>query len=232
MNGQDRREFASNISTLLNKQNQELFMAEQQFDNHDFTMLQHVIDFAKMGIKAIFLLNGSAAVTVLTLFTSTSLKIQNMYEPLLNSVTHFSYGAMCAVICILLAYVAQTFYQNHSASINQQSMLKLRNNKYDEEKLFVCSERKSDNQEFIDTQLNRIDDCIQDTNMKILIEKQKEIAAQKIGDFFRLLCIFSVFASLCCFAKGVHEVKNGFDNSPSIAAQQDTPIGNKTVKKK
>ena len=224
MNGQGKKEFANNISAFINKQNQELFTIGQQFDNHDFMMLQHVIDFAKMGIKAIFLLNGTAAVTVLTLFTSTSLKIQNVYEPLLNSVTYFSFGALFAVICIIFAYGAQTFFQYYSASINQQKMFKLRNNKYDEEKLFLYSELKIDNQKFIDTQIDRINACIQDNNIEISLEEKNKVKMKKIGEFFRWSCIFWVLISLFFFAIGVYEIKNGFENSLVLPVKSDTTI--------
>lgn len=77
----DLEKFASQLLDLKNKQAQEISLYEQQFDNADFHMLQHVIDYAKMGIKALFLLNGTAAVSVLTLFTSSSLDIKKRLVP-------------------------------------------------------------------------------------------------------------------------------------------------------
>ena len=108
------------------------------------------------------------------------------------------------------------------AKVTQYTLPKT--NKYDEEKLFLYSELKIDNQKFIDTQIDRINACIQDNNIEISLEEKNKVKMKKIGEFFRWSCIFWVLISLFFFAIGVYEIKNGFENSLVLPVKSDTTI--------
>lgn len=209
----DFEKFINQLLDLRNKQAQEMSIYEQQFDYADFHMLQYVIDYAKMGIKALFLLNGTAAVSVLTLFTSSSIDIKNVFTPLLDSVTFFSWGAIGSVICILLAYIAQTFYQNECACMNNEKILDIADRQWDEEKLFLIKEKNTQSKEkdYFESKISEITSLKEKNKKEKDKEQRKEKLFGRLGDLFSIFSLFMVIVSLFLFGKGVNTVKNGFN---------------------
>lgn len=209
----DFEKFTNQLLDLRNKQAQEMSIYEQQFDNADFHMLQHVIDYAKMGIKALFLLNGTAAVSVLTLFTSSSIDIKNVFTPLLDAVTLFSWGAIGSVICILLAYIAQTFYQKECAYMNNEKILNIANKHYDEEKLFLIKEKNMypNMKNYFEDKISEITSLKEKNRKENDKDQWKEKLFGRLGDLLSILSLFMVIVSLFLFGKGVNTVKNGFN---------------------
>lgn len=208
----DFEKFTHQLLELKNKQAQEMSIYCQQFDQADFHMLQHVIDYAKMGIKALFLLNGTAAVSVLTLFTSSSLDLKSVFTPLLDAVTLFSWGAICSIICILLAYITQIFYQDECACMGREKMLNVIIRQLDEEKMFLVKEKTTqpNTKDFFVSKIEDINVFIETKQNEISLEQNKEKKFGILGNFFSILSFLAVVVSLILFGLGVSTVKKGF----------------------
>ncbi len=206
----DLDKHATQYLDIMNKQAQELSCYEQQFDNADSHMLQHVIDYSKMAIKSLFLLNGTAAISVFTLFTSSSLNIQKVFQPLLDAVTIFSWGAVISVICIFLAYAAQKFYQDECACIGREKILYIKLRQSEEKRIFFAKEKVLNKEIPVEKDIEALENEAEDTKKQRDLEEKKEKRYGKLGDIFTGIAIIGVICSLCLFIFGVYKVKNEF----------------------
>lgn len=206
----DLDKHATQYLDIMNKQAQELSCYEQQFDNADSHMLQHVIDYSKMAIKSLFLLNGTAAISVFTLFTSSSLNIQKVFQPLLDAVAIFSWGAVISVICIFLAYAAQKFYQDECACIGRGKILQIKLRQLKEQCIFFVKEKILNKSTSIEQHINSLESEIEKNKKLKTLEEKKENRYGRLGDIFTIIGIIGVISSLCLFIFGVYKVKNEF----------------------
>ena len=170
---------------------------EQIFDA-DFHMMQYIIDYAKMGIKGLFVLNGTAAISVLTLFTMESLKQDYPYIQLLEAITIFCYGTISSLTCILFAYFTQAIYQYKVANANILILLNIRKRQISDIKTLIGTNDK------LDSEQTNIEKDINTFSRKIKINSLW-------GTFFNIICIAIAISSLYCFYIGVNSVKEGFE---------------------
>jgi len=206
----DLEKHSTQYLDIMNKQAQELSCYEQQFDNADFHMLQHVIDYSKMAIKSLFLLNGTAAISVFTLFTSSSLNIQKVFQPLLDAVTIFSWGAFFSVICIFLAYTAQKFYQDECACIGREKILHIKLRQSKEKRIFFAKEKVLNKEIPVEKNIKVLENEVEDTLKQKDLEEKKEKRYGRLGDIFTSIAIIGGICSLCLFIFGVYKVKQEF----------------------
>lgn len=177
---------------------EELSSCKKQSDTADFHMLQHVIDYSKMAIKGSFVLNGTAAVSILTLFTMESLKQASPYIQLLEAITNFSYGTSCSLICIIFAYITQTFYQYETAYCNALMYLNLH-----KQHLFYITSL------FGETEASKKD--FENIENNINFQNKKIKLYTLLGKIFHFISICLIGASIYYFYCGVASVKEGFE---------------------
>ena len=224
LDGCNKIDKTMNTKELINiraNQAQEINVLLKNATDADTKMLQHVIDYAKMGIKSVFFLNGSAAVTVLTLFTSSSLKIREAFSPLLNSVSLFTYGTIISVICILLAYVIQVLYQKscmnaHFCIIYQNKLRQL-----EDQKLFLSNMHKDISSETIDSQLKEIESSSTNINKQLCAANKKASIYNLCGKILTFTCFLMVTFCLLLFTYGVISVQKSFHADSSITINID-----------
>lgn len=92
------------------------------FIQTDNIMLGTVIDFAKMSIRGAFLLNGTAAIAALGMFTEVLLKYPNLGKDFYLVVAYLGVGAFFASLSCCMAYFTQRKYQSANAEYNQGEM--------------------------------------------------------------------------------------------------------------
>lgn len=188
---------------------EELSSCKKQGDDAEFHMLQHVIDYSKMAIKGSFILNGTASVSVLTLFTMNSLQQTSPYIQLLEAITIFCYGTFFSLICIISAYITQTFYQNETAYSNALAYINLQR-----QHLFYIASLFSETKT-LKKDIDNIENNINSHNNKI-----KQFT--KWGKIFHFISICILIASLCCFYLGVNSVKDGFEKQMLTNSAKET----------
>jgi hypothetical protein len=162
-----------------------------------------------MAIKGSFVLNGTASVSVLTLFTMNSLQQTSPYIQLLEAITTFSYGTLCSLICIICAYITQTFYQNETAYYNALAYINMQ-----KQHLFYIASLFGEN-EILKKDIDNIENNINSHNNKI-----KQFT--KWGKIFHFISICILIASLCCFYLGVNSVKDGFEKQMLTNSAKET----------
>ena len=150
--------------------------------NHD--MLISVIDFAKMGLKASFILNGSAAISVLTLFTKALIELPEISSSILDAVFIFALGALSSSIAVILSYFTQLAYQKSCAINTTKPIYALLN--YMPKKENILYETDNNDEE-------------SDVN-------------EKNGDWLRILAIIMVVLSFVAFFVGIYTTKNAFND--------------------
>ena len=79
---------------------------------YDLEYVKAILDFSKFSIKALFLLNGSAAIAMMTLITNILIKNPDLSFKLLNPVSNFAWGACLALLAIIPGYFAHIFCKN------------------------------------------------------------------------------------------------------------------------
>ena len=97
----------------LRKYYQEKRLHQENLGNiEENQMLQHTIDFAKMGLRGVFILNGTAAISLLTLFTYIILEEKyDIASGICWATMIFAGGAALACLSLLFAWTAQGKYQ-------------------------------------------------------------------------------------------------------------------------
>lgn len=88
----------------------------------DNTMLGTVIDFAKMAIRGAFLLNGSAAIAALGMFTEVLLQHPNLGTEFYIVVSYLGGGAFFASFSCCMAYFTQKEFQSSNAEYMHSEM--------------------------------------------------------------------------------------------------------------
>ena len=99
----------------MNEQEEKIKHYEILAQGYNQDMLHSVLDFSKMGLKAAFILNGSATISVLTLFTKALIYLPEVSSSILNAVYYFALGALFSALAVVTAYFTQLCYQKSCA---------------------------------------------------------------------------------------------------------------------
>ena len=99
----------------MNEQEEKIKHYEILAQGYNQDMLHSVLDFSKMGLKAAFILNGSADISVLTLFTKALIYLPEVSSSILNAVYYFALGALFSALAVVTAYFTQLCYQKSCA---------------------------------------------------------------------------------------------------------------------
>ena len=212
---------ADELIEIRANQAQEIQALLKNATDTDCKMLQHVIDYAKMGIKSVFLLNGSAAVAVLTLFTSSSLKIQEAFSPLLNSVSLFVCGTGLSVICILLAYFIQIVYQKSCMNAHFCIIYRTKLRQLVDQNLFLQDILDDISSETKNAQLKEIDDTSSSINHQLRKVERNTAIYNFCGKFLTFINVVMVLFCIFLFINGVISVQKSFNADSSITLYID-----------
>lgn len=88
------------------------------FKTIDCKMMDYTMDLSKIIIKGTFILNGSAAIAMLTLFTKVLVEKPSISYDILLTTYCFAIGALLSTIGATLSYFLQRQYQNDAAQTN------------------------------------------------------------------------------------------------------------------
>lgn len=87
---------------------------ENYAKDYDCLMLITVIDYAKMGLKGIFMLNGAAAVAMLTLFTNALISRPEISNDILRSNLLLCSGSFGVCFGCTLCLLFSNFFSIHN----------------------------------------------------------------------------------------------------------------------
>lgn len=170
--------------------------------NHD--MLVSVIDFSKMGLKAAFILNGSAAVSVLTLFTKALIELPEVSSSILDAVYIFALGAMCSALAVVAAYFAQLAFQENCSFSNNGSIYSAIYDKVEaEDKALVRKHLLSKEQ--LEKSAQEHEEKLQQIVDAYKSDKKAEVTSHKRGITCRNIAIIFIFFSI--FLRNLYDKK-------------------------
>lgn len=209
---------------LREMHNQQIFHKENLHYTEENQMLLHVIDFAKMGLKGVFFLNGAAAISILALFTNVVIQKPYLSIGIFWATACFALGAFFASLGTMFAYFSQGWYQNSSSSYNSINKNNLLLNQSNE----AISEYKKEfngknlNQDFNTAKkpyLDAINDYQKVLEKQIIdlnIDAKKE---DKYGNCWRLGAIVTILISYICFFCGIFMTYNTLSTNYQHLAQ-------------
>lgn len=184
---------------------------ENYAKDYDCLMLITVIDYAKMGLKGIFMLNGAAAVAMLTLFTNALISRPEISNDILRATYCFAVGALVSVLAVLFAYFSQIFFQYTTAHNNGYLIVhcELERNWEIFKQCFYNSNLSVDEDRLQLVELiNQRDELLKNT------DNHKKLAAQerKKGELFKYLSIICALISFYQFFSGITHTIDSFEN--------------------
>lgn len=186
--------------------------------NHD--MLVSVIDFSKMGLKAAFLLNGSAAISVLTLFTKALIELPEVSSSILNAVYIFAIGAMLSALAVIAAYFTQLAFQKNCNCNNNRAIYSAMYDKVEAE-----DKERIKKHLLSVAQLEKLAEESEKKRQQLLdaftVDMETENKSNRQGDMCRNIALFLIALSFLAFFGGIYMTKNAFDNV-HIAKEQIT----------
>lgn len=218
-------DYSKSMLELEKTHAEELLKYESMINEMDLKMLQHVIDYSKLGTKGLFVLNGTAAVSILTIFSNALVKDLSLSNDILISAIIFAIGALCSVVCIILAYFAQIFYQRNSAYNNGMRVIDLLIRQNNDKYHYINSDSLKKCHLTLEKTSPKVFKIINDfENIKIKEKESfKEIANKnlKTGNRIRNVCVTISILSIVLFIWGVVNIKNSF-NTPEESTSQIT----------
>ncbi len=94
-------------------------------NKEELPFLQNGFDFQKQALRGLFLLNGSATISLLTFFSNVLLKNPQFAKELFKAILFFSIGSFIPVICSLILCLKHTYFVNYvKMSFNEKFLNK------------------------------------------------------------------------------------------------------------
>lgn len=82
-------------------------------NQNEIPLIQQGFEFQKQALRGLFLLNGTATISLLTFFSSIVLDNQVFAKDLFGAILCFSIGAFIPVICSLILCLKHTFFMDY-----------------------------------------------------------------------------------------------------------------------
>lgn len=186
---------------------QQMFHKENLINVEENQLLQHVMDFAKMGLKGIFILNGTAAISLLTLFTHIILiEKYDIAHGIFWATITFAVGAALSSLSIFLAWYAQGKFQDTAYYANLIEIARIRTSHSKDDKLDYI--KKMHIKEIsIDEKNDKFFKSLkiyQEENNKYIDEQMKKESSSRLkGNFTQGFVVFIIFLAFAAFFYGI-----------------------------
>lgn len=183
---------------------------------YDLEYTKAIWDFGKFSIKAVFVMNGTAAVTMMTLITSVLFKNPELSFHLFKPVYYFVWGALTALTTVVPGYFAHIFCKEKelcdiSGRINQVH-IGASNKRINE---VLTQYNKAENQEKKrQLSVKIIEEIEYQNNCEPVIKKNKADYEEnkKTVNFLMITAIFCILSSFWFFIEGMKKTSISFAN--------------------
>lgn len=201
----------------LRKYYQEKRLHQENLGNiEENQMLQHTIDFAKMGVRGVFILNGTAAISLLTLFTYIILEEKyDIASGICWATMIFAGGAALACLSLLFAWTAQGKYQDAVYFGNQISLQNIEL-AYCLEDIAICENKMYDRTAIpsnVANFLTRAKEYSCKTKKTIDALRKDQKSAYNKGFFYQTVALVFCLFSFITFFVGIYQTYNTLENA-------------------